>query len=100
MFDTALEEWADYISFLGRLLKVVEIEEENLIDMAVNSPQALQAKPAGIDDIPHKALVAKRLSQCLNPVLPSGVHQKTLDLYVYIFSSLGVCKLPFGQAAL
>ncbi|KAL9122415.1 MAG: hypothetical protein Q9187_001035 [Circinaria calcarea] len=75
LFDTAFEEWADYISFLGRLLK------------------ALQAKPAGIDDIPHKALVARRLSQCLNPVLPSGVHQKTLDLYVYIFSSLGRDRL-------
>ena len=34
-------------------------------------------------------MVAKRLSQCLNPVLPSGVHQKTLEVYAHIFSSIG-----------
>jgi hypothetical protein len=49
----------------------------------------LQAKPTGYTDIPHKYLVAKRLAQCLNPTLPSGVHQKTLELYAYIFSSIG-----------
>ena len=46
-------------------------------------------KPPGSADIAHKQLVAKRLSQCLNPELPSGVHQKTLEVYGYIFSSLG-----------
>lgn len=25
LFDTALQEWADYISFLGRLLKVCKL---------------------------------------------------------------------------
>ncbi len=70
LFNTALQEWADYISFLGRLLK------------------ALQARPNGVSDIPHKILVAKRLAQCLNPALPSGVHQKTLEVYGYIFSLL------------
>jgi hypothetical protein len=39
--------------------------------------------------IPAKATVAKRLSQCLNPSLPSGVHQKTLEVYSYIFSVIG-----------
>jgi hypothetical protein len=29
------------------------------------------------------------LSQCLNPSLPSGVHQKTLEVYSYIFSVIG-----------
>lgn len=71
LFDTALQEWADYISFLGRLLK------------------ALQTKPTGINDIPHSDIVAKRLAQCLDPTLPSGVHQKTLELYAYVFSTLG-----------
>ncbi|PYI18464.1 hypothetical protein BO86DRAFT_406394 [Aspergillus japonicus CBS 114.51] len=68
LFDTALQEWADYISFLSRLLK------------------ALQSHPADIPIVPHKALVAKRLAQCLNPSLPSGVHQKTLEVYSYIFA--------------
>ncbi|RYP67325.1 hypothetical protein DL769_005804 [Monosporascus sp. CRB-8-3] len=71
LFDTALQEWADYISFLSKLLK------------------ALQARPSSITTIPSKALVAKRLSQCLNPSLPSGVHQKALEVYNYVFSAVG-----------
>ncbi|KAK3355856.1 Dopey, N-terminal-domain-containing protein [Neurospora tetraspora] len=71
LFDTALQEWADYISFLNRLLK------------------ALQARPSTINIIPAKATVAKRLSQCLNPSLPSGVHQKTLEVYNFIFTVIG-----------
>ncbi|KAJ5662078.1 uncharacterized protein N7477_009694 [Penicillium maclennaniae] len=63
LFDNALQEWADYISFLSRLLKPV---------------------------VPHKLLVSKRLAQCLNPSLPSGVHQKALEVYTYIF---GLIKL-------
>ncbi|KAL8388474.1 hypothetical protein RB595_009219 [Gaeumannomyces hyphopodioides] len=71
LFETALQEWADYISFLNRLLK------------------ALQARTSAITTVPSKALVAKRLSQCLNPTLPSGVHQKTLEVYHYIFTMMG-----------
>ncbi|KAH9909028.1 Dopey, N-terminal-domain-containing protein [Xylariomycetidae sp. FL2044] len=71
LFDTALEEWADYISFLSRLLK------------------ALQARQTNITTIPSKTLVAKRLSQCLNPSLPSGVHQKAIEVYGYVFSVIG-----------
>lgn len=71
LFETALQEWADYISFLSRLLK------------------ALQARSSRITTIPSKALVAKRLSQCLNPSLPSGVHQKALEVYGYVFSVIG-----------
>ncbi|GAP83534.1 putative cellular morphogenesis regulator [Rosellinia necatrix] len=71
LFDTTLEEWADYISFLSRLLK------------------ALQARQANSAIVPSKALVAKRLSQCLNPSLPSGVHQKAIEVYSYIFSVIG-----------
>ena len=70
-FDSALQEWADYISFLGRLLK------------------ALQTKPPNTTTIPFKTIVAKRLSQCVNPRLPAGVHQKTLDVYSYVFKTLG-----------
>ncbi|KAM0290239.1 hypothetical protein ACHAO9_005376 [Fusarium lateritium] len=71
LFETALEEWADYISFLNKLLK------------------ALQARPKSVNAIPSKATVAKRLSQCLNPSLPSGVHQKALELYNLVFSVIG-----------
>ena len=71
LFDTALQEWADYIAFLGRLLK------------------ALQSRPSDTTEVPHKATVAKRLAQCLAPSLPSGVHQKTLEVYAYVFSVLG-----------
>jgi hypothetical protein len=39
--------------------------------------------------IPSKSLVARRLAQCLNPTLPSGVHQKALEVYNYIFSMIG-----------
>ncbi|KAA8909497.1 Dopey, N-terminal-domain-containing protein [Sphaerosporella brunnea] len=65
-----LQEWADYISFLGRLLK------------------ALQSHPS-LPFIPSKSLVAQRLAQCLNSRLPSGVHQKTIEVYSYIFSLIG-----------
>jgi hypothetical protein len=41
-------------------------------------------------DIPHKTIVAKRLAQCLNPALPTGVHQRALDVYSHIFSVIGV----------
>ncbi|KAF3047714.1 hypothetical protein E8E12_011488 [Didymella heteroderae] len=71
LWDTAQQEWADYISFLGRLLK------------------ALQAHPSETPVIPHSETVALRLAQCLNPALPSGVHQKVLEVYAYIFSTIG-----------
>lgn len=68
-FDS-VAEWADFISFLGRLLK------------------ALQAAPK-YNVIPNKLIVAKRLSQCLNPALPSGVHARALEVYTHIFSVIG-----------
>ncbi|KAJ2967737.1 hypothetical protein NQ176_g9519 [Zarea fungicola] len=71
LFETALEEWADYISFLNRVLK------------------ALQARPSSNAKIPAKAILSKRLSQCLNPSLPSGVHQKALEVYTYVFDTIG-----------
>ncbi|KAK8155564.1 Dopey, N-terminal-domain-containing protein [Phyllosticta citribraziliensis] len=70
LFDTPQQEWADYISFLGRLLK------------------AIQTHPPSISTIPHSGTVSTRLAQCLNPLLPSGVHQKALEVYTYIFSVL------------
>ncbi|CAG8547676.1 3387_t:CDS:10 [Dentiscutata erythropus] len=69
-FDKEVNEWADFISFLGKLLK------------------AFQAYPQ-IPVIPRKLLVAKRLAQSLNPGLPPGVHEKALEVYEYIFKSIG-----------
>lgn len=46
--------------------------------------------------VPHKLLVAKRLSQCLNPSLPSGVHQKALEVYTYIFNLIKV-RIPHSD---
>ncbi|PHH53372.1 Protein dopey [Ceratocystis fimbriata CBS 114723] len=71
LFETSLDEWADYISFLNRLLK------------------ALQARTANMNAVPSRTMVAKRLAQCLNPQLPSGVHQKALEVYGYIFDMIG-----------
>lgn len=51
--------------------------------------QALQARPTNVTVIPAKATVAKRLSQCLDPSLPSGVHQKALEVYNYVFATIG-----------
>lgn len=48
-------EWADLISALGKLCKV------------------LQANSKNFNDVPKSVTVAKRLSQCLHPALPSGL---------------------------
>ena len=73
LFD-AKNEWADYIAFLSRLLK------------------ALQAAPQGAE-IPSKLTLSKCLAQCLRPSLPSGVHQKALEVYATVFSILGKERL-------
>ena len=41
--------------------------------------------------------MSKRLAQCLIPALPSGVHQRALDVYTHILSVLGVrtCSLNY-----
>ncbi|KAF8433477.1 Dopey, N-terminal-domain-containing protein [Boletus edulis BED1] len=66
-----VHEWADCIAVLKQLLKTFQ--------------SYLQFK-----EIPHKLIVAKRLSQCLTPALPTGVHQRALDVYVHILSVLGI----------
>ena len=66
----ATNEWADYIAFLSRLAK------------------ALQASPPGAE-VPFKPNLSKYLALCLKPSLPSGVHQKALEVYNIIFTLLG-----------
>ncbi|KAJ3070565.1 hypothetical protein HDU98_006459 [Podochytrium sp. JEL0797] len=70
MFDS-VNEWADVIGFLSKLLKVF----------------------FAYANVPRKLIVSKRLAQCLNPALPSGVHQKTLEVYQAIFEAAGPAQL-------
>lgn len=69
---TEVSEWADFTAFLSRLHK---------------SLQPSSSPP--FTDIPHKLVIAKRLAQGLNPALPNGVHQRSLDVYREIFGMIG-----------
>lgn len=64
-------EWHDLISALSKLNKVIT---------------TWSGKYGG--DLPRLHLVTKRLSQCLHPNLPGGVHLKTLETYELIFKSI------------
>ncbi|KAG9033005.1 hypothetical protein FRB95_000667 [Tulasnella sp. JGI-2019a] len=66
----SVHEWADFISFLTKLLKTLQSFTQ-------------------FKEIPRKLLVGKRLAQCLNPALPTGVHQRALDVYSQVLSVLG-----------
>ncbi|VUZ56449.1 unnamed protein product, partial [Hymenolepis diminuta] len=63
-------EWADLISSLVRLIKLVQQYDR-------------------YDVIPKKRLLGKRLAQCLHPALPPGVHCKTLECFDLIFRIMG-----------
>lgn len=82
-FDTIVE-WTEYIVFLGRLQKVLL----SIVHRA-HWAQALQEYRT-FRAIPSKLVVSSRLARCLNPSLPSGVHQRTLELYTLVFSQIGV----------
>lgn len=91
-FDN-VHEWADCIAFLKQLLKVrnlAAIVTKRLRYTAQTFQSYMQFK-----EIPRKLIVAKRLAQCLNPALPTGVHQRALEVYVHILSVLGVCLFFF-----
>ncbi|KAI1728390.1 protein pad-1 [Ditylenchus destructor] len=64
-------EWADLIAALGKLGKV------------------FSSNAKLFNEIPNSVTVAKRLSQCLHPALPSGVHLKALETYRQVFLILG-----------
>jgi len=55
--------------------------------------QRILTKYSQLPVIPDKILVAKRLFQCLNSSLPSGVHLTTLQTYELIFSRIGSARL-------
>uniref|UniRef100_A0A4W3J8C0 DOP1 leucine zipper like protein A n=1 Tax=Callorhinchus milii TaxID=7868 RepID=A0A4W3J8C0_CALMI len=67
-------EWADLISALGKLNKVLQNNAKYHV-------------------VPKKLTVGKRLAQCLHPALPSGVHRKALETYEIIFKMIGPKRL-------
>lgn len=73
LFDT-LHEWPDIIGFLSKITRILSSFSQFPV-------------------VPRKTLVAKRLAQCLNPALPSGVHTKTLEVYGLIFQIAGQSQL-------
>lgn len=76
-FET-LEEWADYIAFLSRLHKALQLPED---------------KPHSVLWIPLAEQVLGKLALCLTPQLPNGVHQKALSVYDAVFGALTVKAL-------
>ncbi|KAG5417706.1 hypothetical protein I9W82_005342 [Candida metapsilosis] len=80
LFDT-LEEWADYIAFLSKLQKTLQsyIDSDGEGAVGDDAPHFY---------VPHASQVSYRLALCLSPNLPNGVHQKTLNIYEFIFDSL------------
>ncbi|XP_023718221.1 protein dopey-1 homolog isoform X2 [Cryptotermes secundus] len=67
-------EWADLISALGKLNKVVLSHMKFPV-------------------IPRRIKISKRLAQCMHPALPSGVHLKALETYDIIFKCMGTNRL-------
>ncbi|XP_052808898.1 protein dopey-1-like isoform X3 [Mya arenaria] len=72
-FDNT-SEWADLISALGKLNKVLLAHVKYPV-------------------IPKRVTIGKRLAQCLHPALPSGVHMKALETYDIIFKCIGTDRL-------
>lgn len=70
-----VHEWADYIAFLSRLLKALQLSNDSS-----------SANTIGSNVLPKS--VATKLSLCLSPKLPNGVHLKTLDIYESILKVL------------
>lgn len=68
-------EWPDYISFLARLQKAVK-----------NRPNPESRLPCARE-------IAEMLSRCLDPTLPTGVHQTALQAYKVVFQVLGTKAL-------
>ncbi|XP_046668094.1 protein dopey-1 homolog isoform X3 [Homalodisca vitripennis] len=67
-------EWADLISALGKLNKVLISHTKFPV-------------------IPRRIKISKRLAQCMHPALPSGVHLKALETYDIIFKCMGTNRL-------
>ncbi|CCD26997.1 Dop1p NDAI_0J01050 [Naumovozyma dairenensis CBS 421] len=73
-FDS-VTEWADYIASLGTLLKALQSWSPKFQNVKYYIPTPYQ--------------VSRRLTSSLSPSLPAGVHQKTLEVYTFIFENIG-----------
>ncbi|XP_076054821.1 protein DOP1A isoform X3 [Oratosquilla oratoria] len=67
-------EWADLISTLGKLNKVLLSHMKFPV-------------------VPRRITISKRLAQCMHPALPSGVHLKALETYDILFKCMGTNRL-------
>ncbi|KAK6591004.1 hypothetical protein RS030_111782 [Cryptosporidium xiaoi] len=74
------QEWADLSNCLQRLHRCISKEFY------------------GVPGVPLKEIVSKRLAQCLNPSLPSGVHTKALETYGAIFEKIEKSELSLDLA--
>ncbi|CAM1295861.1 DOPEY1 (predicted) [Pycnogonum litorale] len=67
-------EWADLISALGKLNKVLSSHMRYPV-------------------IPRRITISKRLGQCMHHALPAGVHLKAIETYDIIFKCIGTNRL-------
>jgi hypothetical protein len=81
MFEKS-KEWSDYVGALTKLIKVVQ--KNDFLD---------SSKVGAVEVIPEKVLLARRLAQCTNPILPGGVHRKALEAYKLILARIGPKQL-------
>ncbi|CEF66277.1 Protein dopey-1 [Strongyloides ratti] len=88
-------KYKNYVSQVDKALKAFECTNEwpDLIS-ALSKLAKVFSSNAKFNDIPKPVTVAKRLSQCLHPALPSGVHLKALETYRILFEILGEKCLP------
>ena len=73
-FDKS-KDWPDFIKFL----KNIQRARHRAAALTLTQLQAI-APYTNLPSIPHEVTVSKRLSQCLNPALPSGVHKTALEV--------------------
>ena len=65
------QEWSDFMTILKKL-------KENLV----------KYKSSNMGILTDKISLAKRLAQCLNQKVPSGVHEIALDVYSMLFTNI------------
>lgn len=71
-FDS-VDEWADYIAFLGKLQKALNTNKD----------------AGNVNWVPMDFQVATTMAKCISSKLPSGVHRKSIEVYSTIFEILG-----------
>ena len=88
-----VREWADLISALQKVQRVLDLKGKFRPDATVAVTPAGGGEPMqlSLSFIPRALSInlAKRLAQCLNSGLPSGVHLKALEVYELVLARLG-----------